>query len=141
MLKCMVLLAEDFEDAREVYRIYLEMSGFAVSDVPCGDRVLALALELQPDVVVVDLGLPDLDGLSVMAQLRAHPLTAHLPVVILSAHAYVEDETRSLQQGAAAFLRKPCAPDVLAATLRRVSESCARKQAEKGPGGQPAVTL
>jgi DNA-binding response OmpR family regulator len=140
MLKCMVLLAEDFDDARELYRLYLEMAGFAVNDVPSGDRVLPLAVEMQPDVVVVDLGLPGLDGASVTAQLRAHPITAHIPIVVLSAHAYVEDEARALHHGAAAFLRKPCPPDELVATLLRVSEPCRRKQEAAG-SGQPAAAV
>jgi DNA-binding response OmpR family regulator len=140
MLKCIVLLAEDFDDARELYRLYLEMAGFAVHDLPCGDRVLPLALEIQPDVVVVDLGLPGLDGASVTAQLRAHAHTAHIPIVVLSAHAYGEDEARALYHGAAAFLRKPCPPDELVATLLRVSESCRQKQ-DAGGAGEPAAAV
>ena len=60
-------------------------------------------------------------------QLREHPLTAHVPIVVLSAHAYPEDEDRARAAGAAAFLRKPCSPIELAATLRRASSSCNRK--------------
>jgi two-component system, cell cycle response regulator DivK len=138
MLKCMVLLAEDFDDTRELYRFCLESAGFAVHDLPSGSGVLPLAVELQPDVVVVDLGLPDLDGASVTAQVRAHPLTAHIPIVVLSAHAYDRDEARAMEQGAAAFLRKPCLPEVLVATLLRVSETCREKQ-EKAGGPQPAA--
>lgn len=136
MLKCIVLLAEDFEDTRDVYTFYLRQEGFTVHDLPDGDRVLRLAIELQPDVVVLDLALPGVDGCVLLAELRSHPLTAHIPVVILSAHAYPEDEQRATEAGAAAFLRKPCLPGDLAATLRRVSESCDRAS---GPGGRPSV--
>ena len=140
MLKCMVLLAEDFEDARDVYAFYLRLEGFVVHDLPDGDRVLPLALEMQPDVVVLDLALPGIDGYSLAAALRAHPLTSHIPIVVLSAHAYPEDEKRARDAGAAAFLRKPCLPAELAETLKRVSENC--KRAFTAPeSGLPAAAL
>jgi len=133
VLKCVVLLAEDFEDARDVYTFYLRQEGFAVHDLPDGEHVLPLAIELQPDVIVLDMGLPGVDGLALTAQLKAHPLTAHLPVVILSAHAYPEDEERAKAAGAAAFLSKPCLPHDLAATLKEVSESCRRSSDDDHP--------
>jgi CheY-like chemotaxis protein len=140
VLKCMVLLAEDFEDTRDVYAFYLRREGFTVHDLPDGDRVLSLALEMQPDVVVLDLALPGVDGYALAAALRAHPLTARIPIVVLSAHAYPEDEKRARDAGAAAFLRKPCLPVELADTLRAVSESC--KRAFAAPeSGLPAATL
>ena len=126
MVKCIVLLAEDFEDTREVFAFYLRQEGFAVHDLPDGDRVLPLAIELQPDVIVLDLALPGIDGYVLIDALRGHPLTAQMPIVILSAHAYPEDEERARALGASAFLRKPCLPDELASVLRAVSESCAR---------------
>jgi CheY-like chemotaxis protein len=139
MLKCIVLLAEDFDDAREVFAFYLRQEGFAVQDLPDGDRVLPLAMELQPDVIVLDQSLPGVDGLALTAQLRAHPLTRGIPIVILSAHAYPEDEQRARDAGAAAFLSKPCPPDTLAATLRKVSQSC--NGAFAAGTGQPAAAL
>jgi CheY-like chemotaxis protein len=140
VLKCMVLLAEDFEDTRDVYAFYLRREGFTVHDLPDGHQVLSLAVELQPDVVVLDLSLPGVDGYCLAAQLRAHPSTARTPIVVLSAHAYPEDERRAREAGAAAFLRKPCLPAELADTLKRVSENC--KSAFTAPHpGQPAATL
>jgi len=138
VLKCMVLLAEDFDDAREVFATYLRLSGFTVQELPDGERVLPLAIELQPDVIVLDLELPGIDGHVLTTQLRAHPLTAHIPIVILSAHAYPEDETKARAEGAAAFLRKPCTPPDLAAMLRTVSESC--EKAFSPEDGRPAAS-
>ena len=139
MLKCLVLLAEDFEDARDVYAFYLRREGFAVQDLPDGDRVLPLALEMQPDVVVLDLSLPGIDGYALAAALRADPTTAHIPIVVLSAHAYPEDEQRAREAGATAFLRKPCLPGELADTLKRVSESCQRAFTSLESGPQAAA--
>ena len=139
MLKCLVLLAEDFEDARDVYAFYLRREGFAVQDLPDGDRVLPLALEMQPDVVGLDLSLPGMDGYALAAALRADPTTAHIPIVVLSAHAYPEDEQRAREAGATAFLRKPCLPGELADTLKRVSESCQRAFTSLESGPQAAA--
>jgi CheY-like chemotaxis protein len=135
VLKCLVLLAEDFEDTRDVYSFYLRREGFEVQDLPDGERVLTLAIERQPDVVVLDLSLPGIDGYALAVALRAHPITAHIPIVVLSAHAYPENEVRARAAGATAFLRKPCLPAELADTLRRVSESCRQTFAtpEDGP--------
>ena len=140
MFKCMVLLAEDFEDTREVYAFYLRREGFTVHDLPDGDSVLSLAQKLQPDVVVLDLALPGVDGYALAAGLRGHPLTARIPIVVLSAHAYPEDEQRALEAGAAAFLRKPCLPAELAATLRAVSENC-RTAFTSPESGRPAASV
>lgn len=140
MLKCMVLLAEDFDDARELYALYLEKAGFVVHDLASGESVMPLAIELQPDVIVLDVVLPGMDGLTVARQLRAHPLTAHVPIVMLSAHAFADDERRAREAGADVYLCKPCAPDELASALLRVSESC-REKSEKGTGRQPAASV
>jgi DNA-binding response OmpR family regulator len=139
VLKCIVLLAEDFDDTREVLAFFLREAGFAVHDLPDGDRVMPLAIELQPDVVVLDLGLPGMDGFALTAALRGHPLTMHMPIVILSAHAYPEDERRAREAGAAAFIRKPCVPTELADALKTVSESCGR--AFTAASDQPAAAV
>jgi CheY-like chemotaxis protein len=95
-----------------------------VHDLPDGNRVLPLAVEMQPDVVVLDLSLAGVDGYCLAAQLRAHSLTATSPIVVLSAHAYPEDEHAPREAGPAAFLRKPCLPRELARHAPRVSENC-----------------
>jgi CheY-like chemotaxis protein len=86
-------------------------------------------------VVVLDLSLPGIDGYALARALRAHPATAHIPIVVLSAHAYPENEQRAREAGASAFLRKPCLPAELAETLKRVSGNCQRAftSIESGP--------
>jgi CheY-like chemotaxis protein len=138
MVKCLVLLADDVEDAREAYALYLERRGFSVHQIGDGDRVVPLAIELQPDVIVLDLAMPGLDGWAATAQLRAHPLTRDIPIVVLTAHAYAEHESRALAAGASLFLRKPCSPPALADALLGVSESCQRK-ADPGRAAAPAI--
>jgi CheY-like chemotaxis protein len=123
---CTILLVDDVNDTREMYAFFLRASGFAVHEAADGVDVLALAVEFRPDVVVLDLSLPSMDGWSAMEGLSAHPETAGIPVVILSAHTFPADEERAKQTGAAAFLAKPCPPDQLALRLREVSETCAQ---------------
>jgi CheY-like chemotaxis protein len=94
---------------------------------------------MRPDVVVLDLSLPGIDGYALAAALRAHSATAHIPIVVLSAHAYPEDEQRAREAGATAFLRKPCLPGDLAETLKSVSESCQRAFTSVDGGPQAAA--
>jgi CheY-like chemotaxis protein len=122
--RCTVLLVDDVHDSREMYAFFLRASGYAVHEAADGGDVLALAVEFRPDVVVMDLSLPSMDGWTAIASLSAHPETAAIPVVILSAHTFPADEQRAKETGAAAFLAKPCAPDHLARVVRQVSESC-----------------
>ena len=138
-LKCIVLLADDAEDAREAYALYLSRNGFSVYQLDDGSRVAGMAIEMQPDVIVLDLGMPGLDGWRTTALLRAQPLTAHIPIVILSGYAYPNDERRALEAGASVFLSKPCSPPVLAEALKQASASCARKAAT-AQGTPPPAT-
>ena len=122
--RCNVLLVDDARDSREMYAFFLRGWGYAVHEATDGGDAVAMAVELRPDVVVMDLLLPMVDGYAAIAALAAHPETAGIPVVVLSAHTFPEDERRAREAGAAAFLGKPCHPDLLASTVRAVSESC-----------------
>jgi CheY-like chemotaxis protein len=138
-LKCIVLLADDAEDAREAYALYLSRNGFSVYQLDDGSRVAGMAIEMQPDVIVLDLGMPGLDGWQTTALLRSHPLTSHIPIVILSGYAFPTDEQRALEAGASVFLSKPCSPPVLAEALKQASASCARKTAAAEGTPPPAA--
>ena len=122
--RCHVLLVDDARDSREMYAFFLRAAGYAVHEATDGADAVAMAIELRPDVVVMDLTLPLLDGFGAIARLAEHPATAPIPVVVLSAHTFPDDERRAREAGAAAFLAKPCHPDMLASEVRRVSEPC-----------------
>ena len=122
--RCQVLLVDDARDSREMYAFFLRTAGYAVHEATDGAHAVAMALEIRPDVVVMDLTLPLLDGFAAIERLAEHPETAEIPVVVLSAHTFPDDERRAREAGAAAFLAKPCHPDVLASEVRRVSERC-----------------
>ena len=124
--QCTVLLVDDVYDSREMYAFFLRAAGYAVHEAADGGDALAMAAEFRPDVIVMDLSLPSMDGWTAIASLSANPETANIPVVVLSAHTFPADEQRAREAGVAAFLAKPCPPDELARSVRRVSENCDR---------------
>jgi CheY-like chemotaxis protein len=129
--RCTVLLVDDICDTREMYAFFLRAAGYAVHEAADGCDALAMALEFRPDVIVMDLTLPSMDGWTAIAGLSGNPETATIPIVVLSARTFPADEERAREAGAAAFLAKPCAPADLARKVREVSESCDR--AFQGP--------
>ncbi len=131
--RCSVLLVDDARDSREMYAFFLRGWGYGVHEAIDGGDAVAIAVELRPDVIVMDLTLPYMDGYTAIAGLAANPETAGIPVVVLSAHTFPEDERRATEAGAAAFLGKPCHPDLLARTVRAVSGTCDEAMAAAPP--------
>ena len=139
--RCNVLLVDDSRDSREMYAFFLRAAGYAVHEAVDGADAVTMAVELRPDVIVMDLTLPMVDGFTAIEGLASNPDTASIPVVVLSAHAFPDDERRAREVGAAAFLGKPCHPDLLASTVRAVSETCdeAMAAATPPPASAPPV--
>lgn len=116
----LVLVVEDYEDARELFAELLSTSGFAVAEATNGHDAVRLALELVPDVVIMDLAMPEVDGWEATRRLKADARTRHIPVVALTGHV-LESHVRAAEAaGCAAFLSKPCLPDVLMATIEEI---------------------
>src|SRR5687768_5820697 len=113
-----VLIVEDEEPLRRVLRDLLERDGFRVLEASNGIQALDEIDRGAPDVVVLDLNLPQLDGFGVLSRLRSRPATAHLPVIILTAQGDEDSEVRVLEGGADDFLTKPFRPRALSARLR-----------------------
>src|SRR5919198_6257216 len=111
--KAVILLVEDFVDARDMYREYLEFSGFTVETAGDGYEAIAKAHEHNPDLVLMDLSLPGLDGWEATRRLRADPATAHLTIVALSAHALAADWERARLAGWDGFIVNPRPPQDL----------------------------
>ena len=113
-----VLLVEDEEPLRRVLRDLLERDGFTVVEAADGVAALDEVDRSAPDVLVLDLNLPRLDGYGVLSHLRARPSTAKLPVIVLTAKGDEENEVRVFENGANDFLTKPFRPRALSARLR-----------------------
>lgn len=114
----LVLLAEDFEDARELYRDYLEFSGFDVRTANNGREAVDQAVALQPDVILMDASMPVLDGWQATRELKANPATRHIPILALTAHAFDDARQQASAVGCDGFVTKPCLPDDLVARIR-----------------------
>jgi two-component system, cell cycle response regulator DivK len=129
----LILLVEDYDDAREMYRDYLEYAGFRVETARDGHEALAKARASNPDLILMDLSLPGLDGWEATRMLKTDPATSHLIVVALSAHALSAEGDRARRAGCDGFIAKPCLPNELveqmAAFLRVQTEpaQCKRR--------------
>jgi CheY-like chemotaxis protein len=106
----LILLVEDFDDAREMYRDYLQYSGFRVETARDGREALEKARRLNPELVLMDLSLPGIDGWEATRRLKSDPATAHLKIIALSAHALAADHQRAREAGCDGFIAKPCLP-------------------------------
>jgi CheY-like chemotaxis protein len=136
----LVLLAEDFEDARELYRDYLEYSGFTVLTANNGREAIDQAVALQPDLILMDASMPILDGWQATRELKANPATQHIPVLALTAHAFEHARHQAQAVGCDGFVTKPCLPDELVARVRNTL-SPAPKRKRRAPSRGTAGLL
>ena len=116
----MILLVEDNEDNQEIYRIILAHHGHTVLQAWDGEAGVRMAREHRPDLILMDLTMPLLDGLEATRMLKADPATAGIPIIALTAHAMQEDQAAAEEAGCVAFLSKPAAPQLVAAEVGRV---------------------
>lgn len=123
----LVLLAEDFEDARELYRDYLQFSGFDVETANNGREAITRAVELQPDLILMDASMPVLDGWQATRELKANPITRHIPILALTAHAFDDARREARAVGCDGFVTKPCLPDDLVTKVRAALDNGRKK--------------
>jgi len=123
----LVLVVDDFEDNRALYVRYLEFSGYRVAEASDGFEALQKAHERVPDVVVMDLSLPGLDGWEATRRLKDDPKTRSTIVIALTGHALTGHAEGARKAGCDAFLTKPCLPEDLVAEVRRVLEARAKR--------------
>jgi len=115
-----VLLVEDDPAVAQMYRLRLEMDGYLVLMAVDGETGLSMAERFQPDLIIVDIGLPGMNGLELLDAIRASDHVRDVPVMILTNREDAEAEERSLELGARQFLRKSrTTPDALTASVRR----------------------
>ncbi len=115
-----VLLVDDYPDARSMYTEYLEYSGFDVVQAANGVEALQQALDARPDIILMDLSLPIMDGWEATRRLKADPRTADIPVVALTGHALAGSSDGAKQAGCDAFVTKPCLPEALVQAIHKV---------------------
>jgi DNA-binding response OmpR family regulator len=115
-----VLLVDDEDQLRKVMKDLLQRDGYEVTEAADGVEALDQVDRHAPDIVVLDLNLPGLDGYGVLNHLRSRPATADIPVVVLTAHGDEESEVRVFEMGADDFLSKPFRARALSARLQAV---------------------
>lgn len=114
----LVLVTEDVTDARELFQIYLESEGFEVVTAANGREAVQRAQERQPDVVVMDLSMPIMDGFSATEELRNDARTRDIPIVALSGHVMAHHTNRAREVGCDTIMPKPSALNDVAAKIR-----------------------
>jgi two-component system KDP operon response regulator KdpE len=137
-----VLLVEDNEDARTIYGTYLRRSGYEVIEAPTLAAASAAYDARRPDVIVLDRGLPDGDGLDLARKWRRH---GQVPIVMVTASGQRADVEEALFAGCDAFLTKPCPGDVLALHVDRAmlaarptkKFAAVRPRSDPPPGSDP----
>jgi CheY-like chemotaxis protein len=116
----LILLVDDYEDARVMYGHFLRMSGYEPLEAATGEEALELAYSRVPDLILLDMSLPGIDGWEVTAELKRNDRTKHIPIVALTAHALQTERQRTERAGCDGFLAKPCAPPELLAEISRL---------------------
>ena len=116
----LILLVEDQAELRRLYARQLTLSGFDVIEAANGAEAVRWTSAHSPDVVLMDLSLPVLDGWEATRRLKGDEKTAHIPVVALTAHDGAGDLQQATEAGCDWFVPKPCPPDALIAEVRRV---------------------
>lgn len=115
-----VLVVDDYEDSRAMCTEYLEFHGFRVSSAGDGPEAVRKAIADPPDLIIMDLSLPTLDGWGAIEQLQQAETTAAIPVVVLTGHALAGMRERAEATGCAGFMTKPCLPGDLLEEIQRV---------------------
>lgn len=118
----LVLVVDDVEHGREIFSEYLEFRGFRVATAADGQEALDKAFELLPDVILMDLSLPGIDGWEATRRLKRDDRTRRIPVIALTAHALVSAHETAIAAGCDSVVTKPCLPRELEAEVRRQLE-------------------
>jgi DNA-binding response OmpR family regulator len=115
-----VLAADDDEDILELVAFRLERSGYTVLRARDGEEALRVALEAKPDLAVLDVMMPKLDGFELTRRLRAEDATSRMPIILLTARAQDADVQAGFDAGADDYLRKPFSPQELRARVQAI---------------------
>lgn len=116
----LILLVDDLQETRDMYSAHLTNAGFRVVEATDGEHALLKVNAFMPDVVVMDLAMPVLDGWKATHELKTHPRTRHIAIVALTGHVTARELQRAEDVGADVVLAKPCTPDTLQVVIGRL---------------------
>lgn len=119
-LKSKVLAIDDDESILMLFDTILPKEGFSVVSTPRGGTGITMAHDEKPDIIILDLGLPDIPGMEVCRVMRQDPAIRHIPILMLTAQSNVQDKVKGLELGADDYLPKPFEPKELVARIRAI---------------------
>ena len=113
-----ILLVEDQDDARRIVRDLLAVSDYELVEATTGEDGLVLAERERPDLILMDIQLPGLDGYEVTRRIKANPALNHIPIIAVTSYALSGDEQKAYAAGCNGYVTKPFSPRVLLAKIR-----------------------
>jgi len=116
----LILIVDDYPDALDIYRTYLAFKGYRVVTASGGSEAVEVARQHRPNVIFMDLRMPDLSGTEAMLILRKDPTFSNVPIVALTAHALDYEKWAALKAGFNEVIPKPCLPEELVAAVDRL---------------------
>ena len=128
-----ILIVDDEEDVLELAQYNLEQSGYHVETAASGEQALTYSKKKTPDLIILDLMLPGIDGLEVCKQLKSDVKTEGVPIIMLTAKGEEADIVTGLELGADDYVTKPFSPKVLVARIRRLLHRALSRDLEKPP--------
>ncbi len=136
-----LLIVEDNSDLLELLRLSLKSAGFSVATAPNGLEALKKARSLAPDLVVLDLVLPELDGFAVCEALRKDPGTSAIPILVLTGLSSEMARLTGLECGADEFVKKPVSPEQLLSRIRHWLKQPKEPRQPRGPSNPRPLAL
>jgi two-component system, cell cycle response regulator DivK len=119
----LILLVDDFQDALEMYGEYLVYHGYRVVTASNGEEALTAASAECPDVILMDVQMPVMNGVDALRILRTREVFARVPIVALTAHALADQRRRMLMEGFDEVIPKPCLPNDLVIAIERLLQT------------------
>ena len=113
-----ILVVEDQEDNRRIVRDLLSASGYQLVEATTGEEGLKLAATEKPDLILMDIQLPGMDGYEVTRRIKANPELTHIPIIVVTSYALSGDDKKAFDAGCNGYVTKPFSPRVLLAKIR-----------------------
>ena len=130
-MKKLILLAEDHKDVAEIVTVVLRLLGYDVALARDGIQAVERAIALHPDLIVMDIMMPNMNGLEAASQLRQHAETKSIPILAATAMATTEDQQKCLASGCNGYIAKPFTPKELAAAVNRLLREVAAQEPQQ----------
>ena len=134
-----ILVVDDSRDSREMLAEYLQFRGFNISVAGNGEEAISAARRVRPEIILMDLSMPGIDGWEATRRLKADPLTRHAVIIAVSAHAFAPEREAAHRAGCDAFILKPYDLTILANALHETAKGLQYAREPIQPIAKPAL--